>query len=173
VRARTRRSRIVSFCTAPFRTVPFCFALFFATDLSCAAASAAIPAPVAKLAGCYHVTLSRSAGTATDAWTALHRTVEFFAELSTAKIADAADSHAVRENKSSGYGRLFKRARWHVEKNQNVIVVFSDGAEEWSATLKSAGTRLSGTATYSGDIDHPERHWSAAASRYTCRRQAD
>ena len=166
MRARTRRSQIASFC----------FALFFATDLSCSAASAATPASVAKLAGCYHVTLSRSAPAATDAAAnALHRTVEFFAELSTAKIEDAADSYVVHENKSSGYGRLFKRARWHVEKNQNLIVqnlivVFSDGAEEWSATFNSAGTRLSGTATYSGDIEHPERHWSAAASRYACRR---
>ncbi len=165
MRARTRRRPI-----GPFRVIPICLALFFATELSCSAASAAIPAPVAKLAGCYHVTLARSAPAATDAaGNALHRTVEFFAELATAKVEDAADSYVVRENRSSGYRRLFERARWHVEKNQSMIVVFSDGAEEWSATLKSA-SHLSGTATYSGDIEHPERHWSAAASRYACRR---
>ncbi len=166
MRAQTRRRPV-----GPFRVIPICLALFFATELSCSAAGAAIPAPVAKLAGCYHVTLARSAPAATDAaGNALHRTVEFFAELATAKVEDAADDYAVRENRSSGYGRLFKHARWQVERNQNLIVAFSDGAEKWSATLKPAGNHLSGTAAYSGDIDHPERHWSATAARYACRR---
>jgi|GEM_PF-6431559 len=130
-----------------------------------------IPAAVTKLAGCYHVVLTRTAPTATDAdGNSLHRTVEFYPELLAARIDNTADRYGVRENRSSGFGRLFKQAHWQLGKDHRATVVFSDGYEEWSATLNPAGSRLAGTATYTGDVEHPERHWSATASRYTCRR---
>jgi len=165
VRVRREQGRIATAAIA--RVV---LGLSLAAGLHVASHGSPAPAPVAKLSGCYQVTLTRTAPSATDAdGNSLHRTVVFLAELSTAKFAGAADDYAVLENRSTGRGRLFERAHWRVEKNQSVRVVFSDDHEEWSATLKPSGKRLSGTATYTGDVDHPERHWLATASRYTCK----
>jgi len=98
----------------------------------------------------------------------LRRRVEFFAQLTTTQ--DDAQRFVVRENKSSGFGRLFKQARWHAIDDRNLAVVFSDGAEQWSATMRDAGKSLQGTATYSGDADHPELRWTATGTRYACQR---
>ncbi len=171
MRARSARRRAAPAHVALARLAPFWLALSLATGLLCSVASAAPTAATAKLAGCYHFALSRSAPTATDAdGHSLRRTVDFFAELSTTKVDDVAEDYAVHENRSTGFGRLFKQAHWRVEKSRNVSVIFSDGYEEWAATLVPASTRMTGKATYTGDVDHPERHWSATASRYSCRR---
>ena len=144
-------------------------ACFLTTILACTTADAAVPARIQKLSGCYDFALTSGHAAGETVHRSLRRRVEFFAELTTTKLDDAGDNYAVRENRSSGFGRLFKNARWSAQDDHSFVVIFSDGAEEWSATMKAANKSLLGTATYSGDAGQPDPHWSATASHYTCK----
>jgi len=145
-------------------------AVALASASVCSAKDAAIPAQIRKLAGCYDVQLTSGHPGNTAVHHSLRRRVEFFAELTTGALGDVAGGYAVRENKSSGFARLFGHAHWRAPDSRNLEVTFSDGFEAWSAKLRGTGAHLAGTATYSGDDAHPQWHWSATAVRYACKR---
>ena len=134
-------------------------ALLAAGAASAEAQSASI-APT-RFAGCHHVVLTRAHPA---------RTVEFFVQLATQSSIEAPGTFVVRENRSSGFARLFRRARWSADRSRGLTLVLSDGAEAWTATLRVASGNLSGTATYSGDEGTPGAQWRALATRYVCRR---
>jgi hypothetical protein len=142
--------------------------LAFASASVCSAKDAVVPAPIHKLAGCYDVQLTSGHPGNTAVHQSLRRRVEFFAELTTAALSEDEGGYAVRENKSSGFARLFGHAHWQAPDSRNLEVTFSDGYEAWSAKLHDTGASLAGTATYSGDDAHSQWHWSATAVRYTC-----
>ena len=135
-------------------------ALVLAASLVCAQARAATVA-AETFAGCYHLTLTRPLPA---------RSVEFFVELSTMPSAEAHDAFVVRENRSSGFARIFRHARWSMDNAHALAILLSDGAESWSAALRGPPGRMTGTAAYSGDGDAPRRRWRALATRYACRR---
>ena len=114
-----------------------------------------------QFTGCHHVVLTRAQPA---------RTVEFFVQLATQSSIEAPDTFVVRENRSSGFARLFRRARWSADRSRALTLVLSDGAETWTAKLRGAPGKLGGTATYSGDDGAPGRQWRALATRYVCRR---
>jgi hypothetical protein len=146
-------------------------ALLLASASVCSATEAAIPAPIKKLAGCFDVQLTSGHAGNTAVHQSLRRRVEFFAELTTAAVGDdQGGGYVVRENKSSGFARLFGKAHWQARDNTNIEVTFSDGFEAWSTKLHGTGAHLTGTATYSGDDAHAQWHWSATAVRYACKR---
>ena len=128
----------------------------------CASAQAAGPGIAATaFVGCHHVVLTRPQP---------ERTVEFFVQLATQPSIEAPGTFVVRENRSSGFARLFRRARWSSDRSRVLTLVLSDGAEAWTATLRGAPGKLRGSASYSGDEGATGRQWRALATRYACRR---
>ena len=116
---------------------------------SCAIALAqAATTPAATWAGCYHVTLARKLPA---------RSVEFFIELSLTPSPDRDAAFVVRENRSTGFARMFRRARWSAEGAHALALELSDGFESWSAMLHGARSELTGTASYSGDAESPTK----------------
>lgn len=134
--------------------------MLFAAGAASAQASRPGVAP-AQFAGCRHLVLTRAQPP---------RTVEFFVQFATQPSIEATGTFVVRENRSSGFARMFRRARWSADRSHGVKIVLSDGAEAWTATLRGTPAKLGGTAIYSGDEGTPGRHWRALATRYTCRR---